>query len=69
MTNRFEMIGVQQAKEISEVKRGVDRISDLMIDLTKVNGRMDRLEDRQLAEGKRVDEISKRLWNFDTGQA
>lgn len=62
ITKEFKMIAEHQGEEIREVKRGLDKLSELIIDLTKVSGRLDRLEDRQLAEGKRLDEAVKRLW-------
>lgn len=61
-TKEFRMIAGQQAAQITEIKTGLDKLSGLVIELTKVSGRLDRLEDRQLQEGKRVDEISKRVW-------
>lgn len=62
ITKEFKMIAEHQGEEISEVKKGLDKLSELIIDLTRVSGRLDRLEDRQLAEGKRLDEAVKRLW-------
>lgn len=48
MTERFEQIGTQQAKEITELK-------DTVKDLVKSNIRMERIEERQLMEGQRID--------------
>lgn len=62
MTERFELIGRQQACEIQELKESVK-------ELIKTNSRMDRLEERQLMEGKRVDELTNRLNRYANGTA
>jgi hypothetical protein len=65
ITEKFTQIGRQQSLEISglkeetsQLKRGIARINDLLIALTKLDGRIDRIEDRQLAQGKRLDEVT-----------
>lgn len=61
MTGRFEAIGTQQAKEITELKKGMEGMANILIRLTEQQGRMDRIEDRQLASGKRLDELTARF--------
>ena len=60
MTTRFEMIGKQQAGEIREMK-------DAIKELITYTNRVDRLEERQLAEGKRIDSISEALRDIIIG--
>ena len=60
MTTRFEMIGKQQAGEITEMK---DAIKELVL----YTNRIDRVEERQLAEGKRVDEFISRFNRYING--
>ena len=61
MATRFELIGVQQSKEINELKKGIESLSSVLVTLAQQSGRIDRIEDRQMAEGKRVDDIGNRL--------
>lgn len=61
MTGEFRQIGVQQATEISELKKGVESIGAILIRLTEQSGRMDRIEDRQMASGKRLDDLTARF--------
>lgn len=61
MTSRFEQIGLQQAAEIKELKVNVKELSGVLVTLAQTNGRIDRMEERQLAQGKRVDETVSRL--------
>lgn len=57
MTMKFEQIGKQQAEEISELKIAVK-------ELVTSTTRIDRLEERQLAEGQRLDEAVAMLHRF-----
>jgi len=50
----FELIGIQQAKEIAAINLKIDKLSDQ-------TGRIDRLDERQMAQGKRLDETIVRL--------
>ncbi len=61
MTTRFEMVGVRQAEEIKELKKGIEGLSSVLVTLATQSGRIDRIEDRQLAQGKRVDDITTRI--------
>ena len=61
MATRFELIGAQQSKEIGELKRGIEGLSSVLVTLATQAGRIDRVEDRQLSERKRVDEIATRI--------
>ncbi len=54
LATRFEMIGKQQASEIKELKEAVK-------ELIQQTARLDRIDERQLAEGKRVDELTARF--------
>lgn len=69
MTGKFEQIGKQQADEISELKKGVQEIGNILIQLTAQSGRMDRIEDRQVLSGRRIDELQIRLNRFVDTQA
>lgn len=57
MTMKFEQIGAQQAGEIRELKEGVKEL----ITSTK---RIDRIEERMLAEGQRLDQTVAMLHRF-----
>lgn len=61
MAARFEMIGIQQSAEIADLKKGIDGLSSVLITLAQQSGRIDRIEDRQLAQGKRLDEFTGRI--------
>lgn len=67
MATRFEMIGAQQSKEIQELKKGIEALSSVLVTLAQQSGRIDRIEDRQMAEGRRVDEINSRLNTYVNG--
>ncbi len=54
---KFEQIGLQQAGEIRELKDGVKEL----ITSTK---RIDRIEERMLAEGQRLDQTVAMLHRF-----
>lgn len=61
MTSKFEQIAGQNSKEIGELRVDVKRLSEVTIKLAEQSGRIDRVEDRQLAQGKRLDEVTKRF--------
>ena len=54
MAERFEFIGARQAEEITELK---DNVKELI----KRDKRLDLVEQRQLLEGKRMDEFIARF--------
>lgn len=60
MATRFEMIGTQQAAEIKELKLAVEAMVTRSL-------RVDRLEERQLQEGKRLDELTSRVNRYIEG--
>jgi hypothetical protein len=60
MTEKFEQIGKQQALEITELKESVR-------ELIKSNNRLERMEERQLSEGKRLDGLELRLNRYING--
>lgn len=61
MATQFELIGAQQSAEISDLKRGIEGLSSVLVTLAQQSGRIDRVEDRQLAQGKRLDEFTSRI--------
>lgn len=68
MATKFEFVGTQQAKEIKEIKEethelrlDVEKLNDIMIEITKTQGRMDLNDERVLAQGKRLDEQIQRF--------
>jgi predicted transcriptional regulator len=60
MTEKFEQIGKQQASEISDLK-------DAVKELVKSNARLERMEERQLSEGKRLDRLEARINQYVNG--
>lgn len=60
MAERFETIGKQQAIEIMDLKESVK-------ELVKVTGRLERIEERQLSEGKRIDGLEARINRYING--
>lgn len=65
MAERFELIGSQQAKEIEELKNNVQALGVVLIKIAETDGRLGRYEERQLAEGKRIDEITSRMYRVE----
>ena len=57
MDTRLEMIDAQ----MEDFKLEMKKLADVIITQVTQSGRMDRIEDRQLAEGRRVDEIARRM--------
>jgi hypothetical protein len=53
---RFELIGMQQAEEISEIKASVEKISTVVIDLARQQVRLDAQTERLNMLDKRQDE-------------
>lgn len=69
MTERFELIGKQQAKEIADLSRGMENVNRLLVTIAEQKGRMDRMDDRAIMQGGRLDELSRRFNDFlDRGQ-
>lgn len=60
MTQKFEQIGEHQAKEISELKVGVQKVEGVLIALANQSGRIDRVEDRVALQGQRIDTLTAR---------
>lgn len=54
---RLAMIDAQ----IEDFKQDIRKLNEIVIALAKQDGRIDRIEDRQLQEGKRIDEIVIRM--------
>jgi len=61
MTEKFELIGVQQSREISELKTGMSKVEGVLIAMANQNGRIDRVEDRQSNQGARIDSLNVRF--------
>ena len=57
LDTRLEMIDAQ----MEDFKLEMKKLADVIITQVTQSGRMDRIEDRQLAEGRRVDEIARRM--------
>lgn len=55
MTKEFRLIGLQQAAEITDLKLQIEKLGDILIEQVKADGRMRLMEERQLAEGRRID--------------
>jgi len=47
--------------QMEDFKLEMKKLADVIITQVTQSGRMDRIEDRQLAEGRRVDEIARRM--------
>lgn len=62
--SRYESLAETQTNEIADLKRDVKGLSQLIIELTKLGGRIDLLEERQMLHGKRLDETVSRLNRF-----
>lgn len=71
---RFEQIGKQQAGEITEMKesmkemktdfnKGLSTINSVLLTLSEQTGRITLVEERQLLQGKRMDETITRMNN------
>lgn len=56
MAKEFRLIGLQQAAEITELKMQVEKLSEILIEQVRAEGRMHLIEERQLAEGRRIDQ-------------
>lgn len=54
MTEKFEQIGQQQAGEIRDLKDAIKEMAQVLI-------KTERIEARQLAEGKRVDSLEEEI--------
>ena len=57
LDTRLEMIDAQ----MEDFKLEMKKLADVIITQVTQSGRMDRIEDRQLAEGRRVDELARRM--------
>lgn len=74
MTQKFEMIGTQQAAEITDLKIETEKLGiaivsfqGVLVKLAEVGGHIGRIEDRALQEGKRLDELTMRFNSFEKG--
>ena len=57
MTERFELIGAQQAKELAELKLHVQKIGYLMTDVALQKQRLDSQSERLNTIDRRMDEM------------
>lgn len=75
---KFEAIGKLQALEISEIQRwvkemkmefnvGLGKQNELLVELTKQTGNIRLVEERLLAQGKRIDEMDKKTNEISRG--
>ena len=48
-------------QRIETVDKRITRIDDVLVDIAKANGRMDRLDDRLVAANARSDELARRF--------
>lgn len=55
---KFEGIAERQTAEITDLKTDVKELSLLIIEMTKLSGRLDLFEQRSVAEGRRIDELT-----------
>lgn len=55
---KFESIGMQQAKEISELKQTVSKVGDIVTQIAVSNVRMDALTTRLDRHESRLDELA-----------
>jgi len=62
---RFTMIDAQ----IEDFKEEIKKLAEIVVEQTRQSGRIDRVEDRQLQEGKRVDDLVMRLNKLINGAA
>ena len=60
---RLELIDAQMEDFKTEMKK----LTDILINQATQSGRIDRVEDRQLAEGKRLDELFSRFNSYVNG--
>ena len=61
MATKFEIIGVQQANEIKDLKSSVEKLGGVLSVIATQNERIGRFEERQLQEGKRLDALETRV--------
>lgn len=61
MTKEFRLIGQQQAAEIKDLKEAVKEFGKVLVTLAQQDGRMQLIEERQLAEGRRLDNLDDRF--------
>lgn len=56
-----EMSGMkEEMKDFADkVTVELSKVNDILVELAKVDGRIGRVEERQLSEGKRVDELNR----------
>ena len=55
-------------RQISSVDNKLNKIDELLIEMAKHNGRMDRIDDRLTATNARIDELSRRVNQWLDGQ-
>ncbi len=55
---KFEGIAERQTAEITDLKTDVKELSVLIIEMTKLSGRLDLFDQRALAEGRRIDDLT-----------
>jgi len=47
--------------QITEMKEQLKKLTDVAVEQAEMRGRFGRIEDRQLAEGKRLDDLSQQI--------
>jgi hypothetical protein len=55
--SKLEVVDAQ----FEDIKMELKKLGDILVKLAEQSGRIDRVEDRQLAEGRRLDELSQRV--------
>lgn len=46
-----------QDRQLEMMQEELKKVGEILLSLARTDGRMDRLEDRQLAQGKRLDDL------------
>ncbi len=67
LEGKVKYMGEQFAEtraEVKEVKADIKQITSLLVEMAKQEARIDRVEERQLAQGQRLDETIKRVNNI-----
>jgi len=53
-------------RRFSNIEKKLDQLSDVVVTLAKQDGRLNIIDDRMLAQGKRLDELQKHINNNHT---
>jgi hypothetical protein len=57
ITERFALIGLQQGKEISDLKTSIDKLSVLITDVALQKQRLDSMDARMERSARQIDEL------------